>query len=194
MLCTPVPLIGALGVARSNRHFAGRPMFSVSASAHPAGSLLKACEAQGAYVDCYLLEVERPVSLCDLIIAFYTSPSIRVERTLLRLIVCRPSSDRDVELLAQGLTDSFAIWKVENRITDQILLKELTGRTKSWLMVQPAGSRTNLYFGSAVIPKRNSGSSSNELGPAFHLLLWFHKLYSQILLSAAGRNLENSKP
>ena len=169
-------------------------MFRVHPSAHPAGSLLKACEAEGAYIDCYILEVHRPVSLCDLIIAFYTSASFRVERTLLKLIVSHPSSDHDAELLGRGLADSFAIWKVENRTTDQILLKDLTGRTKSWLMVQPIESRANLYFGSAVFPKQNRGPGSNELGPAFHSLLWFHKLYSQILLSAAGRNLGSSNP
>ena len=168
-------------------------MFRVSPCAHPAGSLLHACEAQGAYTDCYVTEAINPASLSDFLMAFYTSGPFRTERSILKIVLGRASSDREAELLARGETESFAIWKVENRKADQILLRELTGRTKSWLMVQSAESRTHLFFGSAVESRPSSGSGSNRLGAAFHSLLWFHKLYSQILLSAARLNLERLK-
>ena len=71
-------------------------------------------------------------------------------------------------------------------------------RTRSWFQVVPlAGDTTLLRFGSAVAaapesavadraaPRREARVLAND-GAVFQLLLKFHILYSQLLLSAAG--------
>jgi hypothetical protein len=169
-------------------------MFSVRLCKLPSESLLRECRAQGAYLDCYYLDIERHVSLSEFVVAFYTSGPFRVERTILKLALGKPSTDQEAGQLGRGEVDTFAIWKVEKRTSNQILLKELTGRTKSWLMVLCSESTsapllTRLFFGSAVIPKELAGSNSKGMGAAFHSLFWFHKLYSQVLLASALRKL-----
>ncbi len=60
-------------------------------------------------------------------------------------------------------------------------------------MVSPvAGAErvTRLYFGSAVVPKRDSKTGEPRLGTGFRALLGFHQLYSVALLRAARRALE----
>ena len=76
--------------------------------------------------------------------------------------------------------DAFAAWRVEDRAEDQLLLCDLPGRTRSWLMAASEGTRTLLYFGSAIVP----------LSPGYRALLGFHKLYSRVLLRAAKSRLE----
>ena len=172
-------------------------MFNVSPCEHPPTSLLRICETQGAYVDCYYLDIDRKVSLSEFTTAFYTTFPFKVERSILSLALDKPSTDHDAGQLGRGETDAFAIWKVENRTANQILLKGLTGRTKSWLMVtgskMSSESITRLFFGSAVVPKNHAGSKSKGMGATFHSLLWFHKLYSQILLASAKKKLTRSE-
>ena len=170
-------------------------MFSVRPCEHPPESLLRVCEAQGAYADCYYCDIDRKVSLSELVTVFYTTGPFKVERTVLRLALGKPSTDQEAGQLGCGETGAFAIWKVENRTANQILLKEFSGRTKSWLMV--SGSETSavpitrLFFGSAVIPKEHTGANSKSMGAIFHSLLRFHKLYSQILLASARQKLSS---
>ncbi len=47
------------------------------------------------------------------------------------------------------------------------------------------GTRTRLYFGSAVVPVRNARTGRSALGLGFRALLWFHKIYSVVLLFSA---------
>ena len=193
MLRTPAPLKGALGVARPKGNLTSGPMFSVRPCEHPPGSFLRACQSEGAYADCYYLDIDRKVTLSEFVAAFYTTCPFKAERTILKLALGRTSTDLEASQLGRGEAEAFAIWNVENRSPNQILMKEFTGRTKSWLMV--SGSETSaipitrLFFGSAVIPKRHPGSKSKRKGARFHSLLWFHKLYSQVLLASAGRKL-----
>lgn len=81
----------------------------------------------------------------------------------------------------RGERDSFAAWTVEARARNQVLLRDFTGRTCSWLMVADAdpGPGTRLYFGSVVF----------ALSPVHAKLLGFHRLYSRLLLRAAARRL-----
>ncbi|MFN3492271.1 MAG: hypothetical protein ACK40V_08645, partial [Anaerolineales bacterium] len=58
-------------------------------------------------------------------------------------------------------------------------------RTRSWLMVENAGAKTKLYFGSAVVPKKRG----EDLGFIFVLLLGFHQIYSILLLYFAKTKL-----
>ena len=79
---------------------------------------------------------------------------------------------------------------MEARGTDQLLLCDVGGSTRSWLMVEPVhAASTRLYFGSAVVPKHDKASSRKRMGFPFNALLGFHKLYSRILLGAARSRL-----
>jgi hypothetical protein len=155
----------------------------------PTGALLRKYVYEGAYTDCYVTEVTRPVSQSEYVEAFYTTVVFKVERLLLRWLTSRPSTDVEAKQLASGALSSFAVWNVESQVPNQLLLSDFTGRTKSWLMVayvESGGSpaSTRLYFGSAVVPVRGA-SGKPTLGFGFRSLLGFHKLYSRVLLLAA---------
>lgn len=164
-------------------------MTIVQACDLPAGALLGKYVEQGAYTDCFCVEVARKVSHPEYVEAFYTSRLFKVERVLLAGFVSRPSSDLQARELAAGRSSSFAAWSVEARESDQLLLCDFQGRTRSWLMSVPAPAGmpagTRLYFGSAVVPVVSPRSGKPGMGAAFHALLGFHKLYSRALLRAA---------
>ena len=159
----------------------------------PADALLNRYSGPGAFVDCYVAEIARAISHAEFVEAFYTTAVFKLERLILRLLVSRPSTDAEAQQLAQRKRDSFAAWSVEARATNQLLLSDFTGRTKSWLMVaapQNAGSPgTRLFFGSAVVPAHSAGAGRTSLGFVFTALLGFHKLYSRILLRSAVSRL-----
>ena len=140
-----------------------------------------------------MTNVALPVSLAQLIEAFYTTGIFRIERFILGIAAGRPSTDDDVRKLAEGAADKFAAWNVENRDAKQILLADFSGRTRSWLMVEPitqdGADGARLYFGSAVTPIINKKSGEKRMGAGFQLLLGFHKLYSRTLLYAARARL-----
>jgi len=96
--------------------------------------------------------------------------------------------------LVAGSIDAFAAWRVEARTENQLLMSDFSRRTRSWLMVVPAANasctRTRLYFGSAVVPVKNSRTGRLTLGLGFRALLGFHRLYSVVLLYAAKSRLE----
>jgi len=104
------------------------------------------------------------------------------------LFLSRPSTDAQARQLAEGQLTSFAAWSVESRAANQLVLA--TGRTRSWLMVGPgaSGVSTQLFFGSAVVP-RPSSSGRGNMGPLFTALLGFHRMYSRALLSSARARL-----
>jgi hypothetical protein len=165
-------------------------MSSVQACTLPAGTLLESYVRSGAYTDCYVVELARPVSQGEFIEAFYTTPIFKVERWLLANILSRPSTDLEARQLGLGSSAVFAAWSVEQRDPNQVLLA--SGRTRSWLMASAAmagPSITKLYFGSAVVARRSVGSSTQRMGWQFKALLGFHRLYSRILLAAARRKL-----
>ncbi|HYH42247.1 MAG TPA: hypothetical protein VD867_09705 [Burkholderiales bacterium] len=159
----------------------------------PADALLNRYLAFGAYADCYVTEVARPVSHAEFVEAFYTTAVFKLERLILRIFVSRPSTDAQAGELARGALSSFAAWSVEGRALNQVLLSDLSGRTRSWLMVaaseNPDFTGTRLYFGSAVVPGHSPKTGRTSLGPIFSTLMGFHKLYSRVLLRAAGRRL-----
>lgn len=161
----------------------------------PPDALLSKYQYDGAYADCYVATVARRVSHAEFVEAFYTTRLFKTERLLLSWFVAKPSTDADAAQLAADARNTFAAWTVEARSRDQLLLADYQGRTRSWLMVQsstsPAAEVTRLYFGSAVVPARRAQDASGTpaLGPAFRVLLGFHKLYSRALLTAAASRL-----
>ena len=155
-------------------------MSKIIQTAPPAGSLIAPfAEKEAHYVDAFRQDTGEDVRLSDYIAAFYTTPLFRAERAVLRLTARAPSSDADATALAAGVSDTFAIWTVEARRDDEILLADRSGRTKSWLHVAPG----QVWFGSVVVPVARGGTLT--LGPVFHALLGFHQIYSRLLLRSA---------
>jgi len=160
----------------------------------PQDSLLHAYQRGAGFADCYVTEVAGTVSLAAFVEAFYTSGLFKVERTLLQYLAAKPATDADASRLGQGQAQRFSAWQVEGRSDCELLLADFTGRTRSWLRASAIESsaqapRTRLYFGSAVVPRRQGGAPRPGMGWRFHALLGFHRLYSRLLLQAASRRV-----
>lgn len=151
--------------------------------------MLAAYSMDGAYTDCYTTELAWEVTFPEFVFAFYTTLLFKLERLILRWTVSKHSTDTQAKQLANGDIEKFAAWYVENRGENEILMCDFLGRTRSWLMVAPvntaSGARTRLYFGSAVVPIRNSKTGKQTIGFRFQALLAFHKVYSVLLLYSA---------
>lgn len=154
----------------------------IQSSPLPDHALLRAYEQPGGYTDCFATEFPGPVTPSQYVLAFYTTPLFKCERFILRWAIARPSTDAQAAELAAGSRDAFAAWTVEKRDANQLLLTDIFGSTRSWLMTEPIAAGTRLYFGSAVVPRVRRR-------PSFGLALEFHKLYSRALLSAAHARL-----
>lgn len=160
----------------------------------PQHALSAPYQEQQAYLDCLTTEVAGQVSLADYIEAFYTTPLFKLERRLLAL-ARKPASDADARALAQAETERFSAWTVEGRHPDQLLLRDFTGRTRSWLMVESTGPQTTrLYFGSVVVPLAYNEAGEPRFGPLFGLLQSFHDRYSRGLLKAAAKAIGKRGP
>jgi hypothetical protein len=158
----------------------------------PDASLLRRYRRQdGAYTDCYWTGISARATQADFVEAFYTTAVFKLERLILTWAVSRPSTDAQAALLARGAIDAFSAWTVEDRNENQLLMCDLHGRTRSWLMAAPgeSGEGTRLFFGSAVVPAKGKESGA-DIGTGFRLLLGFHKLYSKVLLKAASARLQ----
>jgi hypothetical protein len=152
----------------------------------PDDALLQVYAARSeCYTDCFSAVIPREVSLAQFISAFYSTKLFGVERVILKYTVKRPSTAADISALALGKTERFAAWSVEAREPDQLLLCDMGGRTRSWLMVKPEGTGTRVFFGSAVTPP----AGEKDLGFIFKALLGFHNLYSRALLRGAEKAL-----
>lgn len=159
----------------------------VSLAPLPSNALLQRYkQREECFTDCYCTDIPATVSLANYVAAFYTTRLFKLERLLIRLAVKRPSTDADAIALGLGQIETFAAWSVEAREDNQLLLCDLADSTRSWLMVEPFENGTCLYFGSAVVPR----PGAKGMGPIFHLLKGFHKLYSRALLASARRRLK----
>ncbi len=160
----------------------------------PAQALLAKYADAGAYTDCYATELAATVSQAEYVEAFYTGGLFKIERLLLGLFLCKPSTDAQAKQLATGEVGHFAAWRVEDRSNNQLLMCDVGGRTRSWLMVSPVPPQepthgTRLYFGSAVVPVVGRSTGKPGMDLVFKSLLGFHKLYSRALLGAARSRL-----
>lgn len=143
----------------------------------PANALLQKYVRAGAYTDCFYTDFPENITLADYVEAFYTTWLFKLERVILRLLVHKPSTDQQVQALANGQLEVFAAWRVEDRDPHQLLMSDFRDHTRSWFMLEPG----RLYFGSAVIPKDR---------PSYKLLLGLHRLYSRALLATARSRLQ----
>ena len=168
-------------------------MFSIKKCAIPeTGLLQKYTNTTGCYTDCFTTDVPAFVSFDDFATSFFSSPIFKLERFLIKLTLGKPTTEQDVKDFVSGKSNDFAVWQVEERSENQLLLAVGKGQIRTWLMVEHVKAdtdgtikQTNLYFGSAVLPKDQNGS----MGMMFHALLGFHVLYSKILLWQAQRGL-----
>jgi len=170
----------------------------IQPSSLPSPALLTKYADSGAYTDCFVTEIARTVSHAEFVEAFYTGGLFKLERFLLRVFISKPSTDLQARQLAAGELNAFAAWRVEGRAVDQLLMCDVSGRTRSWLMVSAAEApgRTRLYFGSAVVPRSSAVNPSTDkpgMGFVFKALLGFHKLYSRALQSAATKRLARAE-
>jgi len=163
-------------------------MTPTETSLPPASLLARLAEQRGAFADAYTLQFPRPVSLAEFVEAFYTTRLFKVERALIALLG-KPSSDAMVRALARGEGERLAVWTVEARAADELLMHEDSGATRSWFKAQAGVAGTTLWFGSAVVPRRRGPGGEPRFGGVFHALLGFHRWYSRALLAAAARRL-----
>lgn len=156
----------------------------------PADSLLGRLATQrGAFADAYALHLPRSVTLAEFVEAFYTTRLFKLERALIALLG-KPSSDAMARAVARGEGRRIAVWTVEAREGDELLMHEDSGATRSWFKAQAGeGGGTTLWFGSAVVPRRRGPGGEPRFSGVFHALLGFHRWYSRALLRAAARRL-----
>lgn len=159
----------------------------------PNDSLLQRHANAGAYTDCYTTDIKQAVSQTRFVEAFYSTRVFAIERLILKWAINKGSTLSDIQQLAAGATNTFAAWTVEARTSNQLLLADFKGRTRSWLMTQPLSengtSATRLFFGSAFMPRTDPATGQRLSGAGFGSLLWFHKFYSRVLLAAAASRL-----
>jgi hypothetical protein len=170
-------------------------MFSIEKCPVPTNTLLNKYVTNGGYADCYLTKISGRISIADFLFAFYTTPLFRLERFILKLAISKPSTDFEARQLADGTRERFAAWHVEDRNENEIIMCDIHGRTRSWLMTIPVNranvSQTQLYFGSAIAPRHNSKTGQPSLELGFRALLGFHKMYSILLLYSAKSNIKH---
>lgn len=167
-------------------------MFSpVAAAPLPAGALLEAYARPGHYVDCFRVHSSSPVDHALWLQAFLLSRAFRLERYVLRGVFGTPSDDAAVSALVAGRADDFAVWHVEHRAPQELLLQDRSARTRSWWRTELTRQHgTCLYFGSALVPPVDeSGQARGDLG------LWrysvpMHRAYSRLLVRSACARLQ----
>ena len=141
------------------------------------------------YTDCYLVNFDRPVTLAEYVFAFYTKPVFRLERFILKYLADRLSSDHKAKQLSEWAIDEFSARTVADRTPEQLLMRDLKGRTRSWFMIVPqnAAATTNstFHFWFGVVPYQKTAMGDPRIGGGFRLLLGFHESYPRVLLYAA---------
>jgi hypothetical protein len=142
------------------------------ACAVPRDALLCAyVDRAGTYTDCFEVMLPGEAGLHDFIEAFYTTWLFRLERAVLSIALRRRVRDHEVTALANAQADSFAVWTVEGREPTQILLRDLSGGTRS-------------LFGSAVV-----GRAGQDFPVWLRATMPLHRFYAKCLLRLAERKL-----
>ena len=166
-------------------------MFSIEKCKVPDNTMLTRYSVDGTYTDCYTTEIPGLISFPEFVFAFYTTFLFKLERLILRWTVSKPSTDAQARRLADGNIEKFAAWTVESRSENELLMCDFLERTRSWLMIKDNGARTQLYFGSVVVPIQNSKTGELSLGSGVQALLGFHKIYSVLLLYFAKSRIKD---
>jgi len=169
-------------------------MLSIKKCTVPSQALLSKYSLDGMYADSYRTELPGHIPLPIFVFAFYTTALFKLEQFILTYTIRRPSNNAQAKELANGIRNEFAAWTVESRSENELLMCDMIGRTCSWFMVDHSGvegnARTQLYFGSAVVPRKDPRTGKTSLGFVYHSLLGFHKIYSVLLLYSAKMKLD----
>lgn len=162
----------------------------------PADAFLRRYVQDGFYTDCYMTQVPGHIALGQYVETFYTTWLFKAERTILSL-AGHSSTDADAAEVARGTSAHFAAWRVEDRDEGQLLMCDITERTRSWFKIATiSGDRsiqTKLYFGSGITAVESAKTGHMSIGPVFNALTGFHKLYSRALLTAAKRKIVSAE-
>jgi hypothetical protein len=151
------------------------------------GALLYRYQQSGDYTDCFCCSLPQAVTQAQLVAAFYQTWLFKLERHILAVALKQASDDAEAVALSRQQTTRFSAWRVEEQNTEQLLMADIEGRTRHWLMADHHDAGTRLYFGSAVI---KGGPNRSTLARfVFSLLGGFHILYSRLLLAAAAKKL-----
>ena len=131
-------------------------MFLVKPSSVPESGLLNAyADIPGCYTDCFSAEISGTVQLPELIHSFFTTPVFRLERMILAVFASSPTTDLEVANLACGDGNTLALWKVETREKNQLIMAVGNGPLRTWLMVSPDKAKkdtSRIFLGSALLP------------------------------------------
>ena len=158
----------------------------------PPDAFLQRYAGNDGYADCFRIDVPENIGLGRYVEAFYTTWLFKAERAILSL-AGHPSTDAEAAVAAQGDASRFAAWHVEARADDQLLMCDVTGRTRSWFKVAPnKNGSTTLYFGSAVTAVKTGDVGRKSMGLAFQVMMPVHILFSRGLLSATRRKIARS--
>ncbi|MFU8865492.1 MAG: hypothetical protein ACNA7O_16390 [Rhodobacterales bacterium] len=158
----------------------------------PDDAFLRRYHVDGGYTDCFVTTVPGHIPRARYVEAFYTTWLFKAERIVLAL-AGHTSSDADAAALAREDAAAFSAWRVEDRNEDQLLMSDVSGRTRSWVGVAASSgdepSQTSLYFGSAIISATSGREGPVSIGPVFRALTGFHTVYSKALLKATRRSI-----
>ncbi len=123
-------------------------MLNIEKCPLPKDSFLNKYEIiEGCFTDCYTTSINKPVNFASYVNAFYTTPLFKLERVLLKLSISKPSTDNEAGKLANAKIDTFSAWNVEERSTTQLLMCDISKRTRSWLMIEAiSADTTRLYL------------------------------------------------
>lgn len=164
-------------------------MMEITATPHPAGSLLARYDAtEGSYTDCFRTSVRGEISLEDLIRTFFDTPLFRLEKRLLTLAGAKYDTPDDLDAFATGTGSHWLEWHTQERDNAQILL--FVGKTsvRSWLMVIPESGGTQICFGSALLPS----PAKQTPGLAVRLTTPLHRGYARALLWSTARKFKRT--
>jgi hypothetical protein len=150
-------------------------------------ALLYCYQQSGDHTDCFCCSLPQAVTQDQLVAAFYQTWLFKLERHILAVALKQASDDAEAVALSRQQTTKFSAWYVEEQNAEQLLMADIEGRTRHWLMAENQGDATTLYFGSAVI--KGGPNRSRFARFVFSALAGFHILYSRLLLAATARKL-----
>ncbi|MEM6461777.1 MAG: hypothetical protein AAF724_07675 [Pseudomonadota bacterium] len=173
-------------------------MPTVERATVPEDSLLHAYAArEGCYTDCFFADVHGPPDLEQYVNLFFNSRAFRFERRVLSVFGRGPVTGEAIAALASGDAQRFAIWKVENRTSSELMLAVTGAPLRTWLKVDAVAAsrdRARLMFGSVSLPSPRSRADNPRPGLAYRLFVPFHLAYSRFLLNGAAADWQRGRP
>ena len=67
-------------------------MTTIQTGELPQGALLNKYKQEGAYTDCYFIDIPRAISHAEYVEAFYMTSVFKIERAILSMLASKPST------------------------------------------------------------------------------------------------------